>query len=1667
MTDVNEAPFTSDGGGDTASIQLGEHSANVTDVTATDEDLGQTLSYTIVGGADADKFMIEFNLDTGAAVLSFANGAVPDFENPTDADGNNVFEVEVQVSDGAGGIDTQLIAVTITDVNEPPRIAGGDQVEISIAENTTAVTTVTATDPDAGQTLTYAILGTDAGLFTIDPDTGVLTFNTPPNFEAPADAGGDNVYDLIVQASDNQGESGMQELTVTVNNLNESPTVTDLSVTAATIAFMANDADPLTLTSPFAEVFGNPAVMTGVLTELTPVEQPSVVSGTLQVTDGVFTADVIDLVLGTSADETEDRSADKIPVAIYGFGGADTLIGGSGTDTIAGGSGADTIAGGAGADTLIGGLGADTFVIAAVSDLAAGEVINGTSESGTIDRLRLDAAGTYDLSSFTTITNIDEIAFNQNASGFNLTVANSQVSTADADTNGTQNDLLISAAVAMTNDVTIDASNLTGSNRIIVFGSNFGGVDTITGGGGNDNIVLAGAGADTLVGGAGHDTISSEMDDALVDGGLGVDMLNVFTAAVTIDLSASDQSIGDTTNVTGFEQVTATFASGAVSLTGDGGSNVLVGSFNFGDTIDGAGGQDSLFGGGGNDRITYDGSDGIIRGDVGTDTLVVNGAATINLSLPDQSTGDTANVTGFENVDASGSSAAVSLTGDSGANILTGGSGADTIVGGAGADTIAGGAGNEVIAYDGSDISIAGGLDTDTLIASSALTINLTLSDQTMGDTVNVTGFENVDASGSNAAVSLTGDGGANVLTGGSGADTIAGGAGADTLIGGLGADTFVIAAVSDLAAGEVINGTSESGTIDRLRLDAAGTYDLSSFTTITNIDEIAFNQNASGFNLTVANSQVSTADADTNGTQNDLLISAAVAMTNDVTIDASNLTGSNRIIVFGSNFGGVDTITGGGGNDNIVLAGAGADTLVGGAGHDTISSEMDDALVDGGLGVDMLNVFTAAVTIDLSASDQSIGDTTNVTGFEQVTATFASGAVSLTGDGGSNVLVGSFNFGDTIDGAGGQDSLFGGGGNDRITYDGSDGIIRGDVGTDTLVVNGAATINLSLPDQSTGDTANVTGFENVDASGSSAAVSLTGDSGANILTGGSGADTIVGGAGADTIAGGAGNEVIAYDGSDISIAGGLDTDTLIASSALTINLTLSDQTMGDTVNVTGFENVDASGSNAAVSLTGDGGANVLTGGSGADTIAGGAGADTLIGGLGADTFVIAAVSDLAAGEVINGTSESGTIDRLRLDAAGTYDLSSFTTITNIDEIAFNQNASGFNLTVANSQVSTADADTNGTQNDLLISAAVAMTNDVTIDASNLTGSNRIIVFGSNFGGVDTITGGGGNDNIVLAGAGADTLVGGAGHDTISSEMDDALVDGGLGVDMLNVFTAAVTIDLSASDQSIGDTTNVTGFEQVTATFASGAVSLTGDGGSNVLVGSFNFGDTIDGAGGQDSLFGGGGNDRITYDGSDGIIRGDVGTDTLVVNGAATINLSLPDQSTGDTANVTGFENVDASGSSAAVSLTGDSGANILTGGSGADTIVGGAGADTIAGGAGNDILTGDTGADSFQFDATLNDITNVDQITDFIIADDTILLDNMVFTALTATGTLAAENFAVGASATDADDFIIYDDTNGALFYDSDGSGLGDGQIQFATLNTGLAMTNDDFLVV
>ena len=448
------------------------------------------------------------------------------------------------------------------------------------------------------------------------------------------------------------------------------------------------------------------------------------------------------------------------------------------------------------------------------------------------------------------------------------------------------------------------------SEGFIIYGS--AQADTITSGSGNVAIV-GGAGADTIVHGGGDGGIVwYDGSDVSIAGG-GVSTLGVDGAGgATIDLSASDQTFGDTAIVTGFNNVYAIELSAAVSLTGDANANRLWGGY----------GADTINGGAGDDWIRGDGSDVSIAGGSGIDTLRVTGVTTINLSQVDQTSGDTANVTGFENVDAADFNVGVSLTGDAGANRLSGSYYADMIDGGAGNDTISGGGGgtifggdggddifggvgvrldggtgNDRVFLEGSEFSIAGGAGNDTLFTYYVTTIDLSLVDQTSGDTANVTGFENVNVAGSDYAYSLTGSDDANTvtggtandtitnanrLTGGSGNDTITGGADADTIDGGAGNDTITFDG-SDVS---IAGGT---GT-DTLIVTGAATIDLSA-------------GNISGFEIV---------DASTS--------SVAVSLTGDA--NANNLTGGsgNDTISGGA---GADTIDGGAGNDTLIVTGA------------------------------------------------------------------------------------------------------------------------------------------------------------------------------------------------------------------------------------------------------------------------------------------------------------------------------------------------------------------------------------------------------------------------------------------------------------------------------------------------------------------------------------------------------------------------------------------------------------------------------------------------------------------------------------------------------------------------------------------------------------------------
>lgn len=119
-------------------------------------------------------------------------------------------------------------------------------------------------------------------------------------------------------------------------------------------------------------------------------------------------------------------------------------------------------------------------------------------------------------------------------------------------------------------------------------------------------------------------------------------------------------------------------------------------------------------------------------------------------------------------------------------------------------------------------------------------------------------------------------------------------------------------------------------------------------------------------------------------------------------------------------------------------------------------------------------------------------------------------------------------------------------------------------------------------------------------------------------------------------------------------------------------------------------------------------------------------------------------------------------------------------------------------------------------------------------------------------------------------------------------------------------------------------------------------------------------------------------------------------------------------------------------------------------------------GNDTLDGGMGNNTLIGGIGQDTFK----LTTAGHVDAITDFVVVDDTIQLENAVFTALITPGALAVGQLRVGTQALDANDFIIYNNITGALLYDADANGVG-AAIQIATVGVGLAMTHADLVVI
>ncbi|MEH2191333.1 MAG: calcium-binding protein [Nostoc sp.] len=368
--------------------------------------------------------------------------------------------------------------------------------------------------------------------------------------------------------------------------------------------------------------------------------------------------------------------------------------------------------------------------------------------------------------------------------------------------------------------------------------------------------------------------------------------------------------------------------------------------------------------------------------------------------------------------------------------------------------------------------------------------------------------------------------------------------------------------------------------------------------------------------------------------------------------------------------------------------------------------------------------------------------------------------------------------------------------------------------------------------------------------------------------------------------------------------------------------------------------------------------------------------------------------------------------------------------------------------------------------------------------------------------GDNLLSGGDGNDSLDISGrynsnygksdtrsTGNNTLKGGAGDDTLSASASkgDNLLSGGDGNDYLDISGSYTTLYVINDSRSTGNNTlkGGAGDDTLLAGGSKGDNLLSGGDGNDYLDISGEYrgyrgvsdsrstgNNTLKGGAGDDTLLAGGltgdnllsggdGNDYLDISGSDfslystdsrstgkNTLKGGAGDDTLRAGGSIGDNLL----SGGD-----GNDYLDISGSYSSTT-------NFDSRSTGNNTLDGGSGNDTLIGGNGNDILIGGSGIDTFIFNSYNN--KGVDTIYDFNATNELIQVSATGFGGGLSIGSLSANQFTIGTSATTGDQRFIYDNSTGGLFFDQDGSAGGFTQVKFAQLSIGLSLTNNNFVV-
>jgi len=1123
-------------------------------------------------------------------------------------------------------------------------------------------------------------------------------------------------------------------------------------------------------------------------------------------------------------------------------------------------------------------------------------------------------------------------------------------------------------------------------NTLVISGS--AGALTGTANSGNDTLVSNGL-ADTLVGGTGNDTFVINNSGVVIKD-TASSANNVAMALVSYVLPANVNTL----ILTG---------SGALSGTGNGGSDTLVAN-------------------GGNDTLTAGSGPVTMVGGAGNDLFVVNNVADV---VQDAFAGTNSTIQSSVNATLASNVNTLLLTGTV---ALTGSaiSGNDTLVSNTGVDTLIGGTGtNYFVVNNTSDVIQAGSSPANNTIQSA--------SSYVLSSAVNT--------------LVLTGTGKLKG-TANNGNDTLVSNIGLDTLVGGTGSDVFVINNSKDV----IQTGSAPASNTIETSLSFALPSTVNSLI-LTGSAALTGTAN-SGNDTLISNAG---ADTLTGGSGNDVfVINNAGDVVKDSSATANNViqssvsyvlpTDVNTLILVGSanlsatGNSGSDTLIANGGNDTLI-AGAGPTTLIGGGGNDLF----------------VVNSAADQVQDTLAGGSSTLQASTNETLAANVNTLVLTGSTNLTGRANSG--------NDTLISNAGVDTLVGGGGNDLFVVNNamdsiqdtnasanntieaavSDALVAnvntliltgaanlvgtannasdtlvsnagidtlvGGTGNDLFIVNNAADV---VQDSVSGTNSTIESSVGAILGGNVNTLVLTGS--ANLTgTANAGNDTLISNAGADTLIGGSGNDLFVVNGAGTVVQqGSASSNSTVTSS---VNFTLP--TNVNTLVFTGAQDLTGYANNGNDLIVTNSGNDKIYSGTGIDTIVVGSGNDVInlqnasdvveFGPtIGADSIVAnfsytlpSGVNSLElSGASMVGTANSGN-DTLSADSSDDTLLGGATgndyiqLYANADEAI----ASGGNSTIiAYSTNDTLMGEGTGSEylylsgtsgiatgnggNDTLVATnyndtLVAGTGNDYIIATKYT----VLQLGASYG-VDTIQSsssytlpsginslilntynllGQANDaNDVLSAYWEDTLVSGAGIDTLVSTTGNGQ----------NTFVLNNPNDVIVTGTTQLADTIEAAFSETMPTDANGLVLM----GNGNLVGADNnsgYASFIQGNAGNDTLIAGPGNDTLASGSAATTMVGGVGSDLFIVNNPAdiiqlgatygidsvqsSINYVLPNGI--NTLALSGAANLTGTGNSGNDYILGNAGQDVLIAGGGNDTLVAGAGVSTLVGGSGNDLF--------------------------------------------------------------------------------------------------------------